>query len=303
MTPYQQSVENAQNWKSVVSKLWKRQETILLLSILTVGILVALSVAVDKITPSPFVELDRSLLTFIEILTIVLFGLILVIYAFYWVVFATLKKWREVAPESLKKSINLVAIGLMIILIGGTVSYIVDDLETLGKLATLAGVIVQFVGIVQVRQAKDMPELARKGASSIMWGTIASWITGLMVILVAVFIFAEMAINDRSISNTNTYETSNTFGRYNDYNDYDYYDYYDDDMTMSVGKYDESVWNAMIVMMIIALIGSVISAYLTYRGWWLIGKSELPVLPEPTEELDYEVVASTSEKSECDIAE
>ena len=258
MTHYQQSVENAQNWKSVVSKLWKRQLIILLLTLAIVTLLIC----DNKIGSNQF--------------AILLAGLGIAIYVVQWIVFATLNKWRKIAPESLKESINLVAIGLMVMLIGSTISFVVP----IGVFATLVGGIVQFMGIVQLRKANEMPKVARKGASSIMWGIIISWITGFAVVLV--FIVGLMELDELS---------SGTFGE--DNNDIA-------TVLSAIGitiKFTKFMY-IIAVMLMIAVIGGAISAFLTYRGWWLIGKSELPVLPEPTEELDYEGVASTNEQNE-----
>lgn len=258
MTPYQQSVENAQNWKCVVSKLWKRQLIIFLLTLAIVTLLIC----DNKIGNNQF--------------AILLAGLGIAIYVVQWIVFATLNKWRKIAPESLKESINLVAIGLMVMLIGSTISFVVP----IGVFATLVGGIVQFMGIVQLRKANEMPKVARKGASSIMWGTIISWITGFAVVLV--FIVGLMEFDELS---------SGTFGE--DDNDIA-------TVLSAIGitmKFMKFMY-IIAVMLMIAVIGGAISAFLTYRGWWLIGKSELPVLPEPTEELDYEGVVSTNEQNE-----
>lgn len=255
MTPYQQSVENAQNWKCVVSKLWKRQLIIFLLTLAIVTLLIC----DNKIGNNQF--------------AILLAGLGIAIYVVQWIVFATLNKWRKIAPESLKESINLVAIGLMVMLIGSTISFVVP----IGVFATLVGGIVQFMGIVQLRKANEMPKVARKGASSIMWGTIISWITGFAVVLA--FIVGLMELDELS---------SGTFGEDNN----------DIATVLSAIGITMKFMYIIAVMLMIAVIGGAISAFLTYRGWWLIGKSELPVLPEPTEELDYEGVASTNEQNE-----
>ena len=258
MTPYQQSVENAQNWKCVVSKLWKRQLIIFLLTLAIVTLLIC----DNKIGNNQF--------------AILLAGLGIAIYVVQWIVFATLNKWRKIAPESLKESINLVAIGLMVMLIGSTISFVVP----IGVFATFVGGIVQFMGIVQLRKANEMPKVARKGASSIMWGTIISWITGFAVVLV--FIVGLMEFDELS---------SGTFGE--DNNDIA-------TVLSAIGitmKFTKFMY-IIAVMLMISVIGGAISAFLTYLGWWLSGKSELPVLPEPTEELDYEGVASTNEQNE-----
>ena len=241
-----------------MSKLWKRQLIIFLLTLAIVTLLIC----DNKIGNNQF--------------AILLAGLGIAIYVVQWIVFATLNKWRKIAPESLKESINLVAIGLMVMLIGSTISFVVP----IGVFATLVGGIVQFMGIVQLRKANEMPKVARKGASSIMWGTIISWITGFAVVLV--FIVGLMELDELS---------SGTFGE--DNNDIA-------TVLSAIGitmKFMKFMY-IIAVMLMIAVIGGAISAFLTYRGWWLIGKSELPVLPEPTEELDYEGVASTNEQNE-----
>ena len=260
MTHYQKSVDNAQNWKGVVSKLWKRQVIILLLTLAMVTLLIC----DNKIGSNQF--------------AILLASLGIAIYLFQWVVFATLKKWRKIAPESLKESINLVAVGLMVMLIGITISFVVP----IGVFATLVGGIVQFVGIVQLRKANEMPKVARKGASSIMWGTIISWITGFAVVLA--FIIGIMVLSELP---------SGTFGED------------DNDIAIALTAFGLTMKFVSIIgiMYMIAVIGGAISAFLIYRGWWLIGKSELPILPEHTEELDSEGVVSTKEQNECDIAE
>lgn len=238
-----------------MSKLWKRQLIIFLLTLAIVTLLIC----DNKIGNNQF--------------AILLAGLGIAIYVVQWIVFATLNKWRKIAPESLKESINLVAIGLMVMLIGSTISFVVP----IGVFATLVGGIVQFMGIVQLRKANEMPKVARKGASSIMWGTIISWITGFAVVLV--FIVGLMELDELS---------SGTFGE--DNNDIA-------TVLYAIGITKKFMY-IIAVMLMIAVIGGAISAFLTYRGWWLIGKSELPVLPEPTEELDYEGVASTNEQNE-----
>jgi hypothetical protein len=48
---------------------------------------------------------------------------------------------------------------------------------------------------------------------------------------------------------------------------------------------------AFIIAFITLFCGAIARLVLYYRGWWLISKSELPVLPEPIEEEVGEEVA------------
>jgi cytochrome b561 len=214
-----------------------------------------------------------SIATFIGFTII---GLIIAIYVMNWVLFASLRQWLNIAPKSLKNSIKLISIGLMIILISGAVTAISDELETIASLVSIAGIIVQFIGIVQLRNAKEMPEIGRNGASGIMWGIITSWITGLLAVIIMV---AGSVI---------------IMSEYNAI-----YGHIDDEDVLMYAFIHSGYYG---YTLLIALIGWIISTYLTYNGWRLIGKSELPVLSEPTEELSCEDVTEASEQK-CDIAE
>ena len=54
---------------------------------------------------------------------------------------------------------------------------------------------------------------------------------------------------------------------------------------------NEEVFGTFIFALIIMITGSIFAMYFYYRGWWLISKSELEVLPEPIEEETGEEVA------------
>ena len=54
---------------------------------------------------------------------------------------------------------------------------------------------------------------------------------------------------------------------------------------------NEEVFGAFIFALIIMITGSIFAMYFYYRGWWLISKSELEVLPEPIEDETGEEVA------------
>ena len=54
---------------------------------------------------------------------------------------------------------------------------------------------------------------------------------------------------------------------------------------------NEEVFGTFIFALIIMITGSIFAMYFYYRGWWLISKSELEVLPEPIEDETGEEVA------------
>lgn len=304
MTPNSYSLSDASNWKEAVSSVWRKQKTILILTLVTlVTVVLAASIGLyledlwnDFYYPHETLDQYYSIVLF---LVFAIYGLAIAIYVMNWVLFASIRKWRDIAPESLKKSINMTSIGLMIILISAIVSGVTDDLSTVAGLAGFAGLIVMFVGIVQLRNAQDMPEIGRRGASKIMWGFIINWITSFVFILI---IFASaistMHVDDEFYyDDEDSYSTTSVFNSYDYYDDYDdYYDdmeYYDDDIFI----YNHNAFRvAVIFALFVALIGWAISTYLTYRGWWLIGKSELPAAAEPEhcEEYHYEEVTTTT---------
>lgn len=307
MAPNNYSTKDASNWKEAVESIWRKQKTILILtlvSLIPVGAIYGIFFGMVN-NPMFHYEIEGSLYRYFMTFIFIALGHLIVIYAMNWVLYASLRRWFNIAPESLKKSIKLISIGLMIVLISSVVSSLITDLETAANLAVFAGVIVQFVGIVQLRNAEGMPEVGRKGASKIMWGYIISWV----ISFVAVGIFVS-GMSSFMLDHTNDYDydddyvSSSVFNSYDD----DYYDDYDEELSyeeeMMIMNFINSneFFNISLITLIVALIGWSISIYFTYRGWWLISKSELPVLSEPTEELSYEDVTEASEQK-CDIAE
>lgn len=282
MTPNSYSSLDALNWKEAVSSIWRKQKTILILTLITLACLVvAMGIftyleSMWEVSMDPFEEVDPYY-NIVAFMGFTIIGLVIAIYVMNWVLFASLRQWLNIAPKSLKNSIKLISIGLMIILISGAVTAISDDLETIASLVSIAGIIVQFIGIVQLRNAKEMPEIGRKGASGIMWGTITSWITGLLAVIIIV---------TGSVVIMSEYNAI--------------YGYIDDEDVLMYALIHSGYYG---YTLLIALIGWSISTYLTYNGWRLIGKSELPVLSEPTEELSCEDVTEASEQRKCDISE
>lgn len=281
MAPNNYSTKDASNWKEAVSSIWRKQKTILILTLITLACLVvAMGIftyleSMWEVSMDPFEEVDPYY-NIVAFMGFTIIGLVIAIYVMNWVLFASLRQWLNIAPKSLKNSIKLISIGLMIILISGAVTAISDELETIASWVSIAGIIVQFIGIVQLRNAKEMPEIGRNGASGIMWGIITSWITGLLAVIIMVA---------GSVIIMSEYNAT--------------YGYIDDEDVLMYALNHSGYYG---YMLLIALIGWIISTYLTYNGWRLIGKSELPVLSEPTEELSCEDVTEASEQK-CDIAE
>ena len=297
MTPNSYSLSDASNWKEAVSSVWRKQKTILILTlVMLVTLVLVTSIGLyledlwhDYIIPHEKLEPYYSIVIF---LVFAIYGLAIAIYVMNWVLFASIRKWRDIAPESLKKSINLISIGLMITLISAIASGVTDDLSTVAGWAGLAGIIVMFVGIVQLRNAQDMPEIGRKGASKIMWGFIIQWITGFVFILI---IFAS-ALSTLRVDDEFYYDDEESYSTTSVFNSYDYYDDYDDYYDDMEYYDDDAFLVAVIVALFVAQIGWAISICMTYRGWWLIGKSELPAAAEPEhcEECHYEEVITTT---------
>ena len=66
---------------------------------------------------------------------------------------------------------------------------------------------------------------------------------------------------------------------------------------------NEEVFGAFIFALIIMITGSIFAMYFYYRGWWLISKSELEVLPEPIEDETGEEVAFKEVEEVAEVEE
>jgi hypothetical protein len=255
-----------------------------------------------------------------------------------WIFYFDVKRWQNAAPESLKKSIKLFSLGLLITLIasvatsviGGftTVPYIGGGAQMLNSLiecAAIAGAIIEFIAIIKLRKADDMPELAKQGAHCIFINYIISWAVaaiGTIIMIFAAVALAFSVVDELDDADYNDSEVGGLLAGIDDYYDYDEYDDYeeydeievyeesfdisspgfwdsineeltDDEVNELLDALDdaEGAWIAFIVALLIMISGGIVAMYYYYRGWWLISKSELPVLPEPIEEEVGEEVA------------
>jgi hypothetical protein len=164
--------------------------------------------------------------------------------------------------------------------------------------------IVKFVMYIKLRTADAMPAVAKQGATSIM----ISYIVNIACTIVGVIFVVSAAVTSFVVEDI---DSAYAFID-DDYYDDDYVEYYDDvldyddveEMTLLSGIVDGDIMSMSdeefdglidsftdsVAVVVLLLIGFVISlggviarVVLYYRGWWLISKSELPVLPEPVE--------------------
>ncbi|MBO7199430.1 MAG: hypothetical protein J6V26_05310 [Alistipes sp.] len=343
MTPYQQSIEAAKSWKEAVGAMWKRQRTMLFLGIACIALLlvglVMLCIGLVTIDESQSVGTPLIVTSIIIMLMMLVPAIVSVVML--WIFYFDVKRWQNAAPESLKKSIKLFSLGLLITLIasvaasviGGftTIPYIgvgAQMLNSLIECAAIAGAIIEFIAIIKLRKANDMPELAKQGAHCIFINYIISWAVAAIGTIIMIFaavalafsVFAELddaGYNDSEVggllAGIDDYYEYEEYEEYDDYEEYDEIEVYEESFDISSpGFWDslteeltdeddiaffnalddaEGAWIAFIVALLIMIGGGIVAMYYYYRGWWLISKSELPVLPEPIEDEVGEEVA------------
>jgi hypothetical protein len=328
MTSYQQSIEATQSWKEAVSAMWKRQRMMLYMSIATLFLLIdaaaALIIGICTVENEPSYGIPMIILG--VILFLLMLAPIVISVVMSWIFYFDIRRWRKAAPESLKRNIRLYSIGLLIVIITSTAVSCFGGFTTIpyiGGLAQLAnsfielialgGVIVQFIAIIKLRNAKDMPEKAQKGAHYIFLGQIISFATSIIFSICFAFavilaLFHAVNVSER----LHTYEDHiNQWYDYDDkYSDRD--DIFtagisysldeeaakDEDMALfeQMMEADSAVIVAIFSILIL-ITGCAVSLFFNYRGWWLIGKSELKVPPIPIEEEE------SVEEVACEVVE
>lgn len=340
MTPYQQSIEAAKSWKEAVGAMWKRQRTMLFLGIACIALLlvglVMLCIGLVTIDESQSVGTPLIVTSIIIMLMMLVPAIVSVVML--WIFYFDVKRWQNAAPESLKKSIKLFSLGLLITLIasvaasviGGftTIPYIgvgAQMLNSLIECAAIAGAIIEFIAIIKLRKADDMPELAKQGAHCIFINYIISWAVAAVGTIIMIFAAVALAFSVFDKLDDAGYNDSEVGGllagiddyyeyeEYEEYNEYDGLEVHEENYNISwsgiLGSMNEELtddevnelldalddaegaWIAFIVALLIMIGGGIVAMYYYYRGWWLISKSELPVLPEPIEEEVGEEVA------------
>lgn len=317
MTPYQQSVEAASKWKAAVEKLWNTQRSILVFGAIgTVSLIAACVLLIVGIVLSA----DATGMSTALIVSFALFGIaglafVVVAYVKQWVFYFDLKRWQESAPVSFSDNIRILAICTLISLIAAVVMGVFQNLSFILffgfvsstiSFAAFAVEIVKLVMVIKLSGAKDMPFVAKQGLTNIM----ISYIVYFACAIVGVCVITSAVI-------TGFIESADSYGwdddHYEHYADDDMLDYDADDIfdyddvsvgTLLSGIKGTGVTNisddeidelfdlfaeaevAVVLLCIgfvIILCGGVASVVLYYRGWWLISKSELPLLPEPVE--------------------
>lgn len=342
MTPYQQSIEAAKSWKEAVGAMWKRQRIMLYLGIaclalLFVGMALLFS-GLGSIEDAPSV--GTPLLIFGIVVLLIMLAPAIISVVMLWIFYFDVRKWQNAAPESLQKSIKLFSLGLLITLIasaasgviGGftTVPFIGGATEMLSSLiegAGFAGMILEFIAIIRLRRADDMPELAKQGAQSLFINYIISFVATAVGSIIMVFAFISLTFNALdNYDDIDSYDSnfSNIWTDIDEDYDYEEYDDYeefeDSDNVLLSGIWDsmddeftdeedlaflnsledaEGAIAAFIIALVIMIGGGIVAMYYYYRGWWLISKSELPVLPEPIEDNVGEEVSYEEVEVEC----
>ena len=322
MTPYQQSIEAAKSWKEAVGAMWKRQRIMLYLGIaclalLFVGMALLFS-GLSSIEDAP--SAGTPLLIFGIVVLLIMLAPAITSVVMMWIFYFDVRRWQNAAPESLKKSIKLFSLGLLTTLIaaaasgviGGftTVPFIGGAAEVLSSLiegAGFAGMILEFIAIIRLRKADDMPEFAKQGAQSLFINYIISFVVTAVGSIIMVFAIISLAFNTLdNYDDIDSYDSnfSNIWTDVDEEYD-DYEEFEDSDNVFLSGIWDsmadeftdeedlaflnsledaEGAIAAFIIALVIMIGGGIVAMYYYYRGWWLISKSELPVLPEPIDD-------------------
>ena len=325
MTPYQQSIEAAKSWKEAVGAMWKRQRIMLYMGIACLILLViGLTMLFAGIEQIKDLSNPASPLLISSILVLLLMlAPAMVSVVMMWIFYFDVRRWHNAAPESLKKSIKLLSLGLLITLIAAAASGVVSGFTTIPYIggaaelfnslieaAAFAGVIIEFIAIIRLRRADDMPEMAKRGANSIFINYIITFITTAVSIIIIMFAGISLIFNtvenyDTEISNAWT-ESEDVTDESNDnvflsgmWNNTDVEVEGEDMALLDSLKEAKEAIGALIVAFIILIGGSIVAMYYYYRGWWLISQSELPTLPEPIEDEVGEDVAYEEVEVEC----
>ena len=310
----QHTIESAQRWKAAVEKLWKTQRSVLIFGVSSsvLATLAATLVIMGFVLSFDTPVLGTTLIIFSALFGIAGFVFAVIAYVKNWVFYFDLKKWQESSPITLSNNIRTLAICTLITLISVLVAGFFDSFSVIpyvsivtSAISSLVGFcafvaeIVKLVTYYKLKGAEDMPTGGKSGATSIFHSYIVNFVCafiGMIFISGSIVAFGIDSMNDNHHSE---------YGYYDD--DLDYLDDYDDDMdngllTGILGKdfedlteediedlYDEITDSEVAVALfilgfLVILVGTIIKMLLYYRGWWLVSKSELEVLPEPTEE-------------------
>ena len=315
MTPYNQSVEAAQMWKSSVERLWKTQRSVLIFGAIGTILLVIAMILLfcGFALASDGSQWSVAMITIFVLFAIAGFGFSIVAYVKQWVFYFDLKRWGESSPMPIAESVRVLAICTLVSLILTIISPVFQNvsivvifgiISSFVSMAIFVVEIVKFVMYIKLRTADAMPAVAKQGATSIM----ISYIVNIACTIVGVIFVVSAAVTSFVVEDI---DSGYAFID-DDYYDDDYVEYYDDvldyddveEMTLLSGIVDGDIMSmsdeefdglidsftdsvAVVVLLLIGLVislgGVIARVVLYYRGWWLISKSELPVLPESVE--------------------
>ena len=188
--------------------------------------------------------------------------------------------------------------------------------------------ITKFVMFIKLKSAEEMPHVARRGAAHIFYSYIVNFacaIIGGIFLVCSVVAFVIDEADNNFDWDDDRYDEAYYYDEYEEY-EYEYeFEYVDDDiadddfnLSILPGVLGSSLENlseddieeffdditdsivAVILFIIgfgIALAGTIARLILSYRGWWLISKSEFEPLPEQSITDEGDVV--DHEEIEC----
>ena len=240
------SVRRARRWKNAVTDMWKTQLTILItvLSLIVAYIFfMILAFALD----SPVIPFVIGIAAFVAVIAI---------YVLNWRFYGNVKDWSEYAVErSDAKGIKLYAMSLLINLIAGVVAFVMQILTTPLTTSTISvdtlifiSRIIGVVGLLMVISSLiavilQGVGLVKLSLSKTLPFQAAKGAKSLLISYVINIIYAFITIG-----------------------------------VVLLEMYSKSFSDDIVV--IVLLVGALATAIFYYRGWWLISKSELEVLPE-----------------------
>lgn len=328
------------NWSEAVQKLWdiKRKIMFLTASAAVLGVVI---IAVFWFTAVILLyEIDNiatPVFLFLGALYFIAFLACFITYLLEWLFYINLKKWEGVAPEQLKGNIKRYALFAFVILIATAVVYFLEKFTHTPYISIIANAILlpatlaiigaeigQFITIIKMRKAEEMPQEAKSGFTLLYYSFIAKYagyILGaicLFISLIAVAIDDDVDFDEfGQYGNMFAYEewvANDYIGYYeleriSPYYGYEWYsdnigelfkhdiddiDYLLDGLMRCI-RYDcEEALDELtdsdafsffsITGLIIIALGAILSFVLHYRGWWLIAQSNIEPAAKPVTE-------------------
>lgn len=300
-------------WSYAVQDMWSTQRMLLIMS--------AAVVLLAIIGTAMLIAMAESQAVFISLIPLSLCGLVgIAAYVYQWRFLSNIKEWQETAPEEDRKAIGLFKTAWLISLIAAGLIMFISMLSVVPVLnifasiasglvstASLVSFVIQFIAINKLRKSSTMPQMAHRGVVSLFKYYITYAISAVLAyILIIVGMVAVVPAILAEDGNMGSFMQETLVNEPDDY-----YDYYNNDTSYTpqstfLPQQDNNVEPltevsfvigiiVIILGYIILFVGAVTAMIFYYRGWWLIGKSELEVAPEVIEAAAEEtlVVEST----------